>query len=64
MAKKLSGSNGKRGISQLRRYLKKADWPFLIAEDGELRGLAGGDGHQWHWSARVSHCSRFLEFYC
>lgn len=63
MAKKLSGSNGKRGASQLRRYLKREGWQFMVGEDGDLEGPTGGDGHQWHWAARQSHCGRFLLLY-
>ena len=33
MAEKQLGSSGNRGIRKLRRYLKKENWPFLVAED-------------------------------
>ena len=63
MAKKALGSNGNRGVGQLRKYLKKEGWEFMVGEAGDLRGLTGGDGHQWHWAARQSECGRFLLFY-
>ena len=62
MAKESVRRTESRGMSQLRKFLNKAGWRYVVEEDGGLRGLAGGNAMQWHWSTREDRDRRFLLF--
>lgn len=63
MADESTAVPGSRGMSQLKKYLKRTGWSFLVNETGGIRGLWGGNGVNWHWSARVIPDGRVLIFY-
>jgi len=54
---------GPRALSQLRKFLTGAGYEFLANQTGKLKGLTGGKGLQWHWSAGASQDNRYLVFY-
>jgi hypothetical protein len=52
-----------RAVAQLRRFLKRNEWKYVLDGAGTLRGLSGGNGTNWHWLARASSNGGFLMFY-
>jgi hypothetical protein len=54
---------GARALSQLRKFLTGAGYEFLANQTGKLKGLTGGKGLQWHWSAGASQDNRYLVFF-
>jgi hypothetical protein len=54
---------GPRALSQLQKFLTGAGYEFLANQTGKLKGLTGGKGLQWHWSAGASQDNRYLIFY-
>ena len=52
-----------RAVAQLRRFLKRNEWKYVLDGDGSVRGLSGGKGLNWHWLARSSTNGSFLMFY-